>query len=115
MLDDVERRRFLVDPARKDPLPVLAAALHVQLQERTGELFQLPWSSGLASAQPHDRIAHANRLAGLQHQVADDSVALVEQADDRHSLAHRSDARLVGGRLRKPDVDRRRRCLILLR
>jgi hypothetical protein len=81
--------------------------LHVELEEGSGQLLFLPWSGPLAGAQPYDCILDPNRLAGPHRQVADDPVALVQQADDREPLGHRGDPRLVrnlhrrlrGGRL----------------
>jgi hypothetical protein len=59
-----------------------------------GRLF--PRWSALASRQPDDYIAHPLRLARLHLQLAADVVALVEQAERRNSLRHRS-ADLAGG------------------
>jgi hypothetical protein len=98
VLDDVERRRFLVQPARKHPLPAPVGQLDVELDERPGQHFILPRRGRLAGAQPHDDVLEAHRLAGPQRQVADDPIALVEQAEDRDALGHRRDARLGAGR-----------------
>jgi hypothetical protein len=95
MLDHVERWRFLVDPAGKDPAPLVVGALDVELEERARQLLLLPRRGHLAGAQVDDRIAGANRHARLHFQVMDDAVALVEKADDRDPVLHRSHARLV--------------------
>ena len=88
MLDDVERRALLVEPAGKDPPPAPVPLLDVELNERPGQFFILPRRARLAGAQPDDRIAHADGLAGTKGDVPNDSVALVEQAEDRHPFAH---------------------------
>jgi hypothetical protein len=103
VLDDVQRRRFLVHPAREDPLPAVVRPLHVELQEGAGQLLRLPRRGRLARPQAHDGVADAHRLARPQHQVADDAVALVQKADDGDPLRHRRDARLLLDRLRQAD------------
>jgi len=105
VLDGVERRRFLVEPARKDPAELPVRAAHVELHEGAGQLLDLPRRGRLAGAQPHDHVADAHRLAGPQGQVAPEAVALVEQADHRDPLRHR---RRAGRELRHclGDVDR---------
>jgi hypothetical protein len=105
MLDDVERRAFLVDPAGEHPVPILVGALDVDLDEGAGQLLQLPRRRRLASAQANDDVFHPDCLAGLQGDVADDAVALVEQPEDRHPLGHRRDAGQIGGRARHFDGD----------
>jgi hypothetical protein len=89
MLDDVERRRFLIDPARKDALPAAAGLLHIQLDERAGQFLIFPRRARFAGAQADDRVPDLDRLARLQGQVADDAVALVEEAQNRDSIGHR--------------------------
>jgi hypothetical protein len=99
VLDNVERGRFLVDPAREHPPPLLVGTLDVELQEGAGQLLGLPRRRRLAGAQADDRVLGTHRLAGLHPEVMDDPVALVEEADDRHALVHRSDPRAgLGGR-----------------
>jgi hypothetical protein len=105
MLDDVERRAFLIDPAREHPVPVLVGALDVDLDEGAGQFLQLPRRRRLAGAQANDDVLDPDRLAGLQGDVADDAVALVEQAEDRDPLGHRRDAGLVPRRARHLDGD----------
>jgi hypothetical protein len=110
VLDNVQRRRFLVQPAREDAaIAVLRVArlLDVELDEGAGQLLRLPRCRRLAGAQAHDRVADAHRLAGPQRQVLEEAVALVEEAQDRDPLPHRRRPRHLGGdRLR--DVDRAR-------
>jgi hypothetical protein len=97
VLDDVERRRFLVDPARKDPAPARIRLLDVHLDERTGQLLILPGRGGLASPQAHDDVVPAGRLTGLQADIANDTVALVKEAENRDAIGHRGHARLLAG------------------
>jgi hypothetical protein len=106
VLDDVQRWAFLVEPAREDPRPVLVRPLHVQLNEGAGELLRFPRRRGFTGAQADDDILHADRLARTQRQVADDAVALVQEAKNRDPFRHRRDARLVGRRARHLDGDR---------
>jgi hypothetical protein len=88
VLDDIQRRRFLVEPAGEDAAELAVRPAHVQLDERAGQLLGLPRGSGLAVAQPHDHIADADGLAGPQRQIALDAVALVEQAEHRDPFRH---------------------------
>jgi hypothetical protein len=96
VLDDVERRRLLVEPPGKHPLELAARVADVELDKGPGQLLHLPWSSLLAGAQPHDDVANASRLSRLKLDVAPDPVALVEEAQDGDALRHRSGS----GRLR---------------
>jgi hypothetical protein len=104
VLDDVQRRRFLVQPAREDaPVAALRIArlLDVELHECAGQPLRLPRRRGFAGTQPHDRVADPRRLAGLELQLLGDAVALVEEAEHRHALRH-------GGRSRRLGADRLR-------
>jgi len=114
MLDDVERRRFLVHPARKDPLPAAIGLLHVQLDKRSRQPLIFPRRAGFAGAQADDRVLDLQGLARLQGQVADDAVALVEKAQHRDSLGHRRHAN-DRGRARNIGGDRCRPRAILTR
>jgi hypothetical protein len=80
---------------------------HVDLDEGPGQLLGLPRRRRLAGAQSNDHVADAHRLARLQGEVAGDSVALVEKAEHRHALGHRSRARRFGRDVLR-DVDRAR-------
>jgi hypothetical protein len=97
VLDDVERRRFLVEPSRKDPLPAPLRVADVELDEGSGQGLHLPGRGRLAGAKPDDRIAHPNRLARLERDRAGDAVALVEEPEHGDPLRHRSGARSHGG------------------
>jgi hypothetical protein len=112
MLDDVERRRFLVQPAGEDALPALLGVAHVELDEGAGQRLDFPRRAGLAGAQPDDDVAHPHRLAGLQAEVARQAVALVEQAQHRDPLRHRRRPGGQGGH-RLGNVDRARLARIL--
>jgi hypothetical protein len=106
MLDDVERRRFLVNPTGEHPPPARIRLLNVELKESAGKLFILPRRGRFTSAQAHDHIFYANRHSGLHLKIPDDAVALVEQADHRDPVLHRCDADLLpgtGGRFGKLD------------
>jgi hypothetical protein len=107
VLDDVERRRFLVQPARKDSLPSPLRIADVELDEGAGKRLNLPGRGRLAGPEPNDGVADANRLARLQGQVPGDSVALVEQSEHRHPLRHRGRPGGDGGDGLR-DVDRPR-------
>ncbi len=96
MLDDVERRSLLVEPAREDPLPAALGIADVELDEGARQRLHLPGRGRLAGAQPDDRIPHPDRLAGLEGQRARDPVALVEKPDHGHPLRHRSRPRRSG-------------------
>jgi len=92
VLDDVERRAFLVKPAGKNALPVLVHLLHVHLDESAGIVVGFPWRGLFARAQVDDDVADAHRLPRLQRDIAADAVTLVEQAKHRHALRHRCSA-----------------------
>jgi hypothetical protein len=93
MLDQVERRSLLVEPAREDSLPAPLRVADVELDEGAGQGLDLPGRRRLAGAQPNDRVADPHRLAGLERDRAGDAVALVEEAEHRHPLRHRSGSR----------------------
>jgi hypothetical protein len=114
MLDDVKRRRLLVEPSRKHPAEGAVGLLHVDLHERSGELFLFPRRRRLAGAQPHDDVLPADRLTGMENDVLDEAVALVEDADHRHPLRHRRDSGRALAQRRRALPDRRRRALVTL-
>jgi hypothetical protein len=97
VLDRIERRRFLIQPSRKDALPALVGSLNVELDEGAGKLLELPGRRSFASAQAHDRVLDLNRLARTNGEVANDAVALVEQAEHGNPLRHRGNPCLIGG------------------
>jgi hypothetical protein len=88
--------------------------LDLKLDERPGELLLFPRSARLAGAKPDDGVPHPHRLPRPHRQVADDPIALVEQADDRDPLRHGRDARLFGGGPRRFGDHRPRRLLLLI-
>jgi hypothetical protein len=90
VLDDVERRALLVDPAGEDSPERALAIGGIDLDEGPGELLGLVRRGRLAGAQPDDDVVVAHRLARPQGDVAGDSVAFVDEADHRDSLRHRS-------------------------
>jgi hypothetical protein len=89
MLDDVQRRSLLVQPAGKDALPPALRIADVELDEGAGQGLHLPGRGRLAGSKPDDRIADPNRLAGLEGDRAGDAVALVQKSDHRDPLGHR--------------------------
>jgi hypothetical protein len=91
MLDNIERRRFLEQPARKISAPFIIAAMYDHLDERAGIMFGFPGRSRFTGFQSHDKIADANRLTWLHREIAIETVALVEYPQRRNALGHRSD------------------------
>jgi hypothetical protein len=89
VLDDVERRRFLVKPTGKDPAPALVRLLDVDLDEGAGQLFLFPRRGCLAGAQAHDHVLPPRRLPRMKRDVLDDSITFVEDAENRDALRHR--------------------------
>jgi hypothetical protein len=114
VLDHVERRRFLVQPAGKDTGPAPVRLLDIDLDESAGEFLQLPRRGRLAGAQAHDHVLPPHRLARVQSDVLDDAVALVEDAEGCDPLAHRGDARLIDARRRGGVHDHRLRAILLV-
>jgi hypothetical protein len=117
VLDDVEPRRFLVEPTGKYPLEAALGVADVELDEGAGQLLDLPGRGRLAGAQPYDDVADPHRLSRAQGEFARQAVALVEETDHRHPLGHRCRPwRQPGHGLR--DVDRvgfgRRIALLIL-
>jgi len=96
VLDDVERRRFPVQPAGEDPPPTIVRLPDVELDEGAGQRFFIPWRARFAGPEPDDRVLDPHRLARPQGQVADNAVALVEQANDGDPLGHGRHAFLAG-------------------
>jgi len=70
----------------------LAAPADVDLHEGAGLLRQFPRRGALAGGDAHDDRADLARLAGLEAQFLGNVVALVEEADHRDALVHRSRA-----------------------
>jgi len=78
MLDHVERRRFLVEPAGKDPGPLLVGALDIDLDERSGQFLVFPRRGRFAGAQAHHQVFPPRGLAGVKRDALHDPVTLVE-------------------------------------
>jgi hypothetical protein len=114
VLNDVERRRFLVDPAREDAVPAAVGLLDVELEEGAGQLLLLPRSGRLARAQAHDHVLPADRLAGMQRDTLHDPVALVEDAEHGNPLRHRRHAALAGCGRHHLARGRQRRVVLLV-
>jgi hypothetical protein len=105
MLDDIERRRLLVEPAGEDPFEIPLGIADVELDEGASELLFFPGRGGVAGAQADDHVADAEGLARLHRQVAFDTITLVEQADDGDTLRHRRGPG-NGGNLGLGNIDR---------
>jgi hypothetical protein len=94
VLNDVERGRFLDQPAREHLTPSerlirTRALFDEHLHERPGLKRLLPRLGSLTTRQLDDDIADPARFAGLHHQILADIVALVEQADCRDPVLER--------------------------
>ena len=89
MLDHIAFGTLLEQPARKDAIPfVVALILHAELDEGPGFRRVFPRRGPFAGAQANDRATHARGFAGLHLKLADQPVALVEEAEDRDALVH---------------------------
>jgi hypothetical protein len=113
VLDDVERRRFLVEPAREDTVPFAVGLLHVDLHEGAGQLLLFPRRGRLAGTQPHQQVLPPDRLPRVERDVLGDAVALVENAEHCDALCHRRDAGLLRCR-RRSAIGHRLLALLLL-
>jgi hypothetical protein len=90
VLDHVALGALAEQPARKDAIPfIVALVLNGQLDERAGLGRIFPRRGLFACAQAHDRTADTGTLAGLHFELADEAVALVEQAQHSDALVHR--------------------------
>ncbi len=98
MLNQVERRRFLIKPARKDAVPPPVGLLHIDLDKCAGQFLLFPWSGRLTRPKAHDHVLPSNRLARVKRDILDDAVALVENAEHGGPLSHWSDAAFAIGR-----------------
>jgi hypothetical protein len=76
-------------------VPSLVGSLDVQLHERAGQFFILPWRRRFAGTESNDRVTHPDGLARLQSQVANDSVPLVQKPQYGDALGHRSDVHVL--------------------
>jgi hypothetical protein len=113
MLDRVERWRFLVEPAGKNPAPVLVRSLNVDLDERARQFLFFPRRGRFAGAQANDQVPPPRRLPGMQRDILHDAVALVEDAEHRDALRHRRRPALPG-RGRRHVLARGRRIFLLM-
>src|SRR3546814_16469656 len=89
MLDNIERRRFLVEPARKYPFEPALEIAHIDLHEGPRQLLYFVRRRRLAGPQPDDHVVHPDRLTRLPLQIAREAVALVEQAQTSHPFPPR--------------------------
>jgi hypothetical protein len=114
VLDDVERWRFLVQPAGEYSCPAFVGALDVDLDEGASQFLDLPRRRRLAGPQADDHVLPPRRLTGVKRDVLDDAVALVEDAEHRDALRHWRHAALASGGRRDLASGRRRRVLRLI-
>jgi hypothetical protein len=114
VLDHVQRRRFLVQPAGEDPRRLPVRALHVDLDERAGQLLFLPRRGRLAGAQPNQHVLPPHRLARVKRDILHQSVALVEDAQHRDPLGHGRHSGLIGAGRHRGVGDHRTRVILLL-
>jgi hypothetical protein len=90
MLHDIAVWPVAKQPAGKGAPPfAISARPHVQLYESAGVLNIFPRSGRFAGLHADDGVTHAQRFPRLHGQVAGQTVAFVEQADDGGSLRHR--------------------------
>jgi hypothetical protein len=86
MLDDAERGRSLEQPAGEDLAPGqggfgVGPLFDEDLDECSGFLWLFPRQGAFTGCQPHHHVANPPRLARLEHDVAGQVVALVEQPE----------------------------------
>ena len=97
MLHDVAVGAFLEQPTRKHALPFVGGVVeHDQLHKSAGFLWPFPLSGAFTGAQADQRTADTDAFARFQRHVTDQTVAFVEQADDRHALCHWRNAFVEG-------------------
>jgi len=94
VLDDAQRRRIPEQPAREHRAPLqflvgIGAIVGHHLDEGAFLLGLFPGQRALAGRQLDDDIADAFGLAGLEHDVLGQVVALVEQAERGDAVLHR--------------------------
>jgi hypothetical protein len=90
VLDDVAFRSFTEQPAGENPPPFIARMIEDdQLHKGTGLLRRFPLCGALTGAQADDCAADADAFTGFKRDIADEAVALVEEAKHRHPLRHR--------------------------
>ena len=104
VLDDVERRRFLVEPAREDAAPASCRAAGRRAGRTRRSASPLPTARSSRRRAADDDVLPPRRLAGVKRDILDDAVALVEDAEHRDPLRHRRHAALAGCGRRRPAV-----------
>jgi hypothetical protein len=93
VLDDIAVGPVFEQPARENAPPSVAAMIeHDQLNKSARFLRRFPLGGAFAGTQANDGPPDPDTLTRFQRDVADQPVALVEQAEKRHALFHRSDA-----------------------
>jgi hypothetical protein len=89
VLDHVQRRCLLEQPARKHPSPFLVAAKDNHLDECAGQLVLFPGLGLVAGAQFDDDIVDADALPRFEVKIARQAIAFVQYAQCCNALRHR--------------------------
>jgi hypothetical protein len=77
----------------------------IDLDEGAGQLFLFPRRCRFAGEQPNGDVLDPHRLARPQREIADDSIALVEQPEHGDALSHGRYPGLFGRGARHVDRD----------
>jgi hypothetical protein len=88
--------------------------LDIDLDECAGQSLRFPRRGRLACAQANDDVLPADRLSGVERDVLDDAVALVEDRQHRDALSHGRDAGLIDARRHRGVGDHRRARVLLV-
>jgi hypothetical protein len=77
-------------PAGEHSSPLIFGMVeHQQLDKGPGFLRAFPLGGAFAGAQPHDRPTDPDAFARFQRDIADQAIALVQQAEDSNPFRHR--------------------------
>jgi hypothetical protein len=88
MLDNIERRRFFIKPARKHLAPFVVGAAHDQLDKTTRQLLAFPRLGLVTSFKADHSIADPHGLTRFHLNIARQTIAFIENAKRRDSLVH---------------------------
>jgi hypothetical protein len=89
MLNDIERRRFLIQPARKHLAPFVVGPTHDQLDKAARQLLAFPRLGLVTGFKADNRVADPHRLPWFHLKVARQTIAFIEKSDRRNALGHR--------------------------
>jgi hypothetical protein len=92
VLDYIKARRFLEQPTGENlaPFAFLARGTDEDLRKGPGLTREFPRRGLLAGGQPHDDVPPAAGITGLHLEILRKIVALVEHAQHRDAVVHRS-------------------------